>query len=105
MQHKMHSNLDDSLKLQHQMSELINSSANRVSNLTQQIETFVEKIHEDIDTNYASIRNLLGVINQGLINVVEIQGYIHAEITTVNGIVYFLTLFFGILFLTSFKKY
>ena len=37
MQLEMHSNLDDSLELQQKMAELINSSASKVTNLTQQV--------------------------------------------------------------------
>ena len=76
-----------------------------MSNLTEQIETFVEKVHDDIDSNYASIRNLLEVINIGVSQVLEIQGFLQAEVTTLSGVLYFLAQFLAILFLTSFKKY
>lgn len=45
------------------MEKLILRSTQHISNLTNEIETFVGKIREDIDTNYASLRNILVVIN------------------------------------------
>ena len=60
------------------MADLINSSANKVINMTQEIETFIERIHDDIDTNYASIRNLLEVISISVDQIVSIQSYIQA---------------------------
>ena len=60
------------------MADLINSSASKVINMTQEIETFIERIHDDIDTNYASIRNLLEVISISVDQIVSIQSYIQA---------------------------
>ena len=41
MQSQMHHSLEESLQSQQDMAALINSSAGRISNLTQQIEVFV----------------------------------------------------------------
>ena len=65
----------------------------------------MEKIQNDIDSNYASIRNLLEIINQGVTQIMTIQSYIRAEITSVSGILFFLTQFLIVLFLTSFPKF
>ena len=48
---------------------------------------------------------MLIVISEGLTQVIEFQGYIKAEITTLSGIVFFIGEFLVILFVTSFKKY
>lgn len=65
----------------------------------------MRKIHEDIDNNYATIRNILEVMNEGLSQMMSIQSYMTAELNSIQGMVYFLCIFFAILFMTSFKKY
>ena len=47
----------------------------------------------------------MGVISRGLERVVEFQGYLQAELTSISGMVLFVGEFLFILFLTSFKKY
>lgn len=39
---------------------------------------FIESIHKELNDNYASLRNILEIINDGVSKVVEIQGYIRA---------------------------
>lgn len=60
------------------MSALLNSSSRRLTNLTDQMEMFIESIHKELNDNYASLRNILEIINDGVSKVVEIQGYIRA---------------------------
>lgn len=42
------------------------------------MEMFIESIHKELNDNYASLRNILEIINDGVSKVVEIQGYIRA---------------------------
>jgi hypothetical protein len=34
------------------------------------MENFIESIHKELDANYASLRNILEIINQGVMRVV-----------------------------------
>lgn len=52
------------------MSALLNSSSKRLANLTAQMETFIETIHKELNDNYASLRNILEIINEGVTKVV-----------------------------------
>ena len=58
------------------MAHLINNSTNRITNLTNEMEHFIIKIHTDIDRNYASVRNILKVMNEGLQQLLTIQQFI-----------------------------
>jgi hypothetical protein len=60
------------------MTKLINSSAQHISNLTLEMESFVKKIHQDINENYGSIRNILNAMNEGLAQALSIQSYMTA---------------------------
>lgn len=60
------------------MTKLINSSAQHISNLTLEMESFVKKIHQDINENYGSVRNILNAMNEGLAQALSIQSYMTA---------------------------
>ena len=105
MQGKMHSSIEESLQNQEIISEMITNSSKNLHNLTHQMDFFLRKIHEDIDANYASLRNILGVINEGILRIISFQAYVAAQLGTIRGISYFIAVFFIILFLTSFKTY
>lgn len=74
----MHTSIEESLKNQKQMTKLINSSAQHISNLTLEMESFVKKIHQDINENYGSVRNILNAMNEGLAQALSIQSYMTA---------------------------
>jgi len=42
------------------------------------MESFVKKIHQDINENYGSIRNILNAMNEGLAQALSIQSYMTA---------------------------
>lgn len=69
------------------------------------METFVKKIHQDINDNYGSVRNILNAMNEGLAQALSIQSYMSAQLSSIRGTLYFLTHFMVLLFVTSFKRY
>jgi hypothetical protein len=87
------------------MGYLITNSTDRISNLTSEMEHFIIKIHTDIDRNYASVRNILNVMNEGLQQLLTLQQFIVSEISSVQGMTYFLCVFLALLFICSFKKF
>jgi hypothetical protein len=69
------------------------------------MESFVRRIHEDINENYGSLRNILNAINDGLSQALSIQSYMTAQLSSIRGTLYFLCHFLLILFITTFKGY
>ncbi len=63
---------------QKEMTKLINNSAKHISNLTLEMESFVKRIHKDINENYGSVRNILSTMNEGLSQALAIQSYMTA---------------------------
>ena len=105
IQQSMHESLEHSLRNQKEMTMLINSSARHISNLTIEMESFVKRIHQDINENYGSVRNVLNAMNEGISQALAIQSYMTAELTSIRGTLYFLCSFFLVLFITSFKRH
>ena len=72
--------------------------------MAQTVESSLSKIQTELDTQYSSIIRVLTAIDDGIQHLNSLQYFIHAEVTSVSGILYFLTVTLVLILGSSFSK-
>ncbi len=74
------------------MSQIISNSSVTINGLTSSISSSLNKIHADIDEHYAVVTRILSAVNQVLRHLDSLHLYLVAEVRSVQGVLFFVTL-------------
>lgn len=77
---------------QEQMADLLANSSHILNSLTSELSSSLNRIHEDIEHHYAVINRILSAVNQVLKNLDIIYGFLMAEASSLQGVLYFVSL-------------
>lgn len=74
------------------MSQIISNSSFTINSLTSEISSSLNKIHADIDQNYAVVSRILSAVNQVLRHLDSLQLFLVAEVRSIQGVLFFVSL-------------
>ncbi len=63
LQNNIKEQMQDTLKGQKEMVELLGNSTSQINRLTEDIQKFLFEIHDDIDKRYSSLQTILSAIS------------------------------------------
>lgn len=86
-----------SMATQEQMNQIISNSSITINKLTSQISVSLNQIHADIHQNYAVVTRILSAVNQVLKHLDSLHEYLVAEVNSLQGVLFFLSLMFAVI--------
>lgn len=87
----------NSIATQEQMSQIISNSSVTITSLTKDISQSLNKIHKDIDQNYAVVTRILSALDGVIRHVDFVREYLVAEVRSVQGILFFVGMAISVL--------